>query len=322
MTKYVKEETLVKYNKAIELLGLGYNAKTASDEAGVKMKSLLRHMRVNGIPYTKPVTNIHPKHHQSIKDEYLSGVNSNILGNKYGCSSDTILRFLRFSGIDIVKPTEYKFYKEGYTINRDAFKDLGTEESAYFYGWLLTDGNIGDTGRVSLQVKRTDEDIVLSFNKYLGLSREVLRRSRFDDRTGNTYHSTELYFSDKVITERLQLLGMSPRKSTKEVCPDVFKNNRHFWRGVLEGDGWITNHGDSYGCGVVGSKELVESFQEYCKLLGVDKFYTRCQSGDLYECTLGSRHAATILLTELYKETSLFLERKYNIFKERYELYS
>lgn len=321
MTKYVKEETLVKYNKAIELLGLGYNAKTAADEVGVKATSLLRHMKVNGIPYNKPLTNIHPKHHQSIKDEYLSGVNSNILADRYGCSNDTILRFLRLSGIDIVKPTDLKFYKEGYTINRDAFKDLGTEESAYFYGWLLTDGWLIDTGRVGISVKRSDEDFILKFHKYLNLSTEVLRRDRPDSRTGKTYYSTELYFSDRTIRDRLKSLGMRARKSTKETCPDVYKDNRHFWRGVLEGDGWIANHGNSYGCGIVGSKELVRSFQEYCKLLGIDKFYTRCQSGDLYECTLKNKYTSTTLLTELYKDTSLFLDRKYNIFKERYELH-
>ena len=322
MAKYVKEEALAKYNKAIELLSQGYNARTAADEAGVKMATLLRHMKVNGIPYNKPSTNIHPKHHQSIKDEYLSGVNSIILAEKYGCSKDTILRFLKLSGIDIVKPINLKFYKEGYTINRDAFKDLNTEESAYFFGWLITDGNIADNGRVSIQVKRDDEDIILNFQKYIGLSRDVLRRSRKDSRTGKTYHSTETYFSDAVISERLIKLGMEPRKSMREVCPEVYKSNRHFWRGVLEGDGWIISNGKGYGCGIVGSESLLTDFEKYCKSLGVSKIKITEQTCGLLECVIKNRNDSLVLLREIYKDTELVLPRKYNIFKERYELHT
>lgn len=322
MARYVKEEVLEKYNKAIELLNQGYNAKTASDEVGVKMASLLRHMKVNGIPYNKPITNIHPKHHKNIKDEYLSGVNSNILSKKYGCSNDTILRFLRLSGISIVKPTEYKFYKEGYTINREAFEDLSTEESAYYYGWLLTDGNLSDSGRVSIQVKSTDEDIILNFQKYLNLSREVLRRSRFDKRTGKTYHSTETYFSDEIIKNRLKNLGMTPRKSMEEVCPDVFKNNRHFWRGVLEGDGWIVSKGAGHGCGIVGSRSLVEDFEVYCKSIGVSRVKIKQHSGNLFQCAVKNKQDSLVILRELYKDTKLVLPRKYNLYKERYELHT
>ena len=318
MTKYVKEESLVKYNKAIELLGQGYNAKTAADEVGVKMATLLRHMKVNDIPYNKPPTNIHPKYHESIKQEYLTGSNSNTLAEKYGCSNDTILRFLKISGIDIVKPTEYKFYKDGYTINRDAFKDLDSEESAYYYGWLLTDGNLCESGRVSIQVQRCDEDIILNFNNYMGIGKEVMRRSRYDGRTGNTYHSTEMYFSDVVVRDRLIALGLRPRKSTKEVCPDMFKYNRHFWRGALEGDGWIVKEGKSYGCGIVGSESLIDDFCKYCTELGVTKLNKRKQAGDLFECSINNKSNSKILLSELYKDTELFLRRKYNIFKERY----
>lgn len=322
MARYPKEEAIVKYNKAIELISRGYNAKTASDEVGVKMGTLLRHMKVNGIPYTKPSTNIHPKYHKEIIEKYKSGISSVILSEEYNVSDDTILSFLRANNVSIVKPTELKFYKNGYTINTDAFKDLKTEESAYFYGWLLTDGWITDNGRVGISVKRSDEDFILKFHNYLKLSTDVLRRDRQDTRTGKTYQSTELYFSDKSIRDRLVSLGMRPRKSTKEVCPDIYNSDRHFWRGVLEGDGWIANHGHSYSCGVVGSKELVGSFKEYCKTLGIDKFYTRRQSGDLYECVLKNKKSSTRLLTELYTDVSLFLNRKYNIFKERYELQS
>lgn len=322
MARKIKPDVLEKYNKAISLIEDGYNAKTASDEVGVKMGSLLRYMKVNNIVYNKPFTNIHPKHHESIINRYKNGETAKSISEDYNVSDDSILRLLKFSGIDIVKPTEYKFYKEGYTINREAFKDLETEESAYFYGWLITDGNISDTGRISLQVKQTDEDIVLNFQKYIGLSRDVLRRSRFDTRTGKTYHSTETYFSDVVIGDRLFKLGLLPRKSTKEACPHIFKSNRHFWRGVLEGDGWIVNHGNAYGCGIVGSIDIVTDFSSYCKELGVVGINVRCQSGNLYECSIGSRSNASIVLRELYKDTDLVLNRKYKIFKDRYELYS
>ena len=319
MARKVKPEVLEKYNKAISLLSKGYNAKTAADEVGVKMASLLRHIRVNGIPYNKPSTNIHPQFHEEIKHKYISGSSSNVLAKQYDVGNDAILRFLRNSGIAIVKPTDTKFYKQGYTINRDAFKDLDSEETAYFYGWLLTDGNMSDNGRVSLEVQRIDEDIILNLQKYLNLSRDVFRRSRYDVRTNNTYHSTETYFSDAVINESLYVLGMTPRKSMKEVCPEVFQYNRHFWRGVLEGDGWIGK--SRYDCGVVGSKELVESFKKYCLSIGISKVFVGEHQGELYISRISNLTEASLLLKELYRDTDLFLKRKYSLFKERYNVH-
>jgi DNA-binding transcriptional regulator WhiA len=219
---------------------------------------------------------------------------------------------------------EINQYKDGYSINKDSFLDLGSESAAYFYGWVVTDGCLiksttkGVYG-VSLELATRDEDLLHKFKTYLGTSNAIRRRSRKDSRTGNTYHQSALYFSDDEIIGRLTELGLEQRKSLKETCPDVFKFNKHFWRGALEGDGFIAgSNSRGYRIELVGSESFVNSFKDYCKYVYPNYEPRITSRNNLFSCHLYSYEPCKAVLDSMYKDSSIVLDRKYKTYLEKY----
>jgi hypothetical protein len=78
-----------------------------------------------------------------------------------------------------------------------------------------------------------------------------------------TIHYT-LRFSSQKIANVLTAFGIIPRKSLVAKVIGL-ENNRHFWRGVLDGDGWlgIGNGHDGDKIVLVGSYNLLYQFKEF-----------------------------------------------------------
>lgn len=255
--------------------------------------------------------------HEEICSQYSLGHSSSEIAVKFKVSADTILRLLKFYGIPVKKKTELKFYKENYSINREAFTDTSEEACAYFYGWLLTDGNISRSNRVSLEVNVKDVDILEKFTNYMNLSNSIFYRNRIDPRLKCPSNSGTIYFSDSVVAQNLRKLGLTESKSLSEECPDCFSTNRHFWRGCIEGDGHIQFKNNSYRVSLYGGKSLIESFQKYCQYLGVDSTISNNGSG-MYICSVNSFDKVNKILSNLYDECTVTLDRKYKTYKEEY----
>lgn len=313
MAREVSPERKLLYEEALRLISGGESLKDACEIVGLKAPSLLRHIRANDIPYERPKCFLPKKYHEEIISGYISGESSTTLSKKFKCSKDTILDLLRSAGVEIKSHYDLKFYKDGYSIDRNAFADTGQEVAAYLCGWLVTDGNLCKN-RISLQVKDCDEYVVGLLKEYVGTSNPILRVSRADSRTGKTYNSSQVYFSDEVIKNRLSLLGLEPRKSLNETCPEVYKNSPHFWRGALEGDGHISK--TEYRVSLVGGICFVTSFMEYCTSLGVRSSVRK--HGNLFYCTVSYKDGCKTLLDTLYIGSTYKLPRKYTVYRDRY----
>lgn len=147
---------------------------------------------------------------------------------------------------------------------------------------------------------------------------KIYRRDRLDKRTGNTSSTSSFTFSDKTVYETLSSYGLSPRKSLVEKCPDVFMDNRHFWRGVLEGDGHISKYSNVIN--LAGSPELIESFYRYCRTLCGEMKGTISVNKNLHLAQICNFEHVFKILTELYRDTIYVLPRKYQVYLDRYAI--
>jgi hypothetical protein len=157
------------------------------------------------------------------------------------------------------------FGRKKYSLKETIF-DLVTEESAYWIGFLMADGNIRKekTGnpRISLTLKSEDLKHLNSFERFLCCSNPILsKKTRLNDKTIIQF---TLRFSSKKIAETLAKSGVVPNKSlvAKVIGLD---NNRHFWRGVMDGDGSFTNRNGHEGDRIVltGSRNLTSQCREF-----------------------------------------------------------
>lgn len=235
------------------------------------------------------------------------------VGEKYGVKRQTISKYLKERGIEVVN------YQNRCRLNENIFDSIDTEEKAYWLGFLYADGNISSTGnRLEVRLSIKDLNHLENFRNFLELSTEI--------RTGvcNGYGFCHLSVRNKHIWEQLNAKGCTPRKSLTLQFPDlsIFVNETlvyDFIRGYVDGDGCLTTYTKRHSIvtelNLVGTESFLISIREF---LG-EKGYIRNKTCKSYEnaaySLLYSNVPSRIIARKLYSNATIYLERKYNIYK-------
>lgn len=244
---------------------------------------------------------------------YSSGLFVREIARIFNYNEDTVLRNMKKSGIEIQKGSYRRFSSE---VNEKLFTDE-SEERSYFYGFILADGNINDSGKVSITVNSKDKEILEKFIDKAKLKSSVRSRERFDQRTGKSYQSSSVAFTNKALVSGLVNLGLRPRKSTKETVPHEMKFDKHFWRGLIDGDGSVSNRNGKYPIlNLCGSKEVCECFIEFCNECVLEtEPYLRQVKDNFYSVTYNGKKSLP-LIKYIYEDSKIYLSRKKNIAEE------
>jgi len=273
---------------------------------------------------------------QKICTEYLNGSPSTTLHNKYNFTPTTILRIVRELGGHVKTNKEVK---TKYTFNHLFFTKIDTEAKAYFLGLLLADGHTSYK-EVMLYLNAKDRHIIETFIN------SINGNNKIHERTGTIHFNTKKYISKAIgislrsdqMLKDLKVLGFTTNKTYKVEIPKIKKElQQHFWRGVWDGDGYIshyyskTKHKLTNGnikvynnltleVGLCGLKNVLE---EFCKFLKQNNI----KPGKIYKDS--SIHSVRCNWTESYKLLNLFyqnsdptlcLKRKHDKYLEYTEL--
>lgn len=277
----------------------------------IKLGTIRAVIRRNNVPRVNGRLSIPESQWDSIAEKYLKGETSEFIAKQYQVSYPTILNILKAKNVDVRTQSDYV------EIDRNAFSNITEENSAYFYGWLLTDGCLSN-GNISLSLKSTDSEVLYNLKDFLKSSNQVTFRERLDKRTNKVYKGCTFNFRSPDIESRLRELGFCERKSCIEVCPDALKTNRHFWRGAIEGDGCIYKGATSL-VSLVGSKQLLEAFSEFCSdVVGLSKSYPIGTNGAMHVIQICSYANCKKLLDFLYHDCNHKLTRKYETYQQKY----
>ncbi|MGA9844719.1 MAG: hypothetical protein WBQ25_20655 [Nitrososphaeraceae archaeon] len=130
--------------------------------------------------------------------------------------------------------SQHKLRMRRCTLNEASF-DVLTEESGYWIGFLVADGNIcykKGIPIIALHLKDIDLPHLHKFREFVGSSHKV---GNYVNRIwGNASHS--ISFSSERMANTLKKYGFVPRKCFTAEIKEV-QNNRHVWRGLIDGDG-------------------------------------------------------------------------------------
>lgn len=244
-----------------------------------------------------------------IVGRYKNGETASNIANSFNVSVSVVTDRLRSQGIEIVNPRGremYKFVDEDFFSRKD-------EWSAYTYGLLLSDGCLSDKEAVSITLQESDVPVLASIAEKMGIhSRPKLSFKK----SGEGYAPKavgSISFSHPKLISDLRDLGMEERKSTREVAPECFAFDRHFWRGMVDGDGSL------FMCKLrgpvltlCGSETICNQFLDYCKTL-VDgiKSSVRRHKGELFTIKL-TKNKCLPVAQHLYLDQEICLPRKYD----------
>jgi len=188
-------------------------------------------------------------------------------------------------------------------INSNIFNIIDTEEKAYWLGFLYADGYISDNNNLELSLKLSDEEHIKKFKSFLSFEGKIYKDS----------FRVRLCVKDKDICSDLIRLGCTPRKSLTLVFPNHINEDLlpYFIRGYFEGDGYISKV-SPIRMSLLGTESFLDSLINKLKITTKVR---ACKSKAFYIEIFGDN--ARILANTIYKNASIFLDRKYQIYNEQ-----
>lgn len=201
---------------------------------------------------------------------------------------------------------------------------INNEIDAYLFGLIYADGYI--TGKrydryytLGITFSSKDEIHLHEINKHLhgNISNSIV----FLKETKKNYKTTRLIKCSIDLVNTLIELGISPNKTHThtKVWENVdSKLYNHFIRGFFDGDGTICmGKGDKkYRCGFVGKNEYLFEWLSITLSHNLNKNinYKLDKSSNCFRIQLSGNPSCKNFGTFLYKESTLFLKRKKDLF--------
>lgn len=244
--------------------------------------------------------------------------------DKYELSHPTITKILK----DVPRYSKAKLNNPN--ANERFFKNIDSEEKAYFLGLLISDGNVfkDSTGRqasISITLDLNDEYILQKFKEVLNVNTSISKDGK---------GCGQIAIRSNLMADDLKQYGVVPRKSYITYLPkinDIYMS--HLIRGILDGDGSILakpspkqdgHNRYLHSISFCGSHQLMEDIAKY--LYNNLQLKQPIQVYDYQDKNLSDIHIQNYEDMEkvgdwLYKDATIYLIRKnniYNLFKEHY----
>lgn len=240
---------------------------------------------------------------QDMVISYRQGESAQSIGKRYGTSYQVIQPLLERKGVTLRSNADANRRQ---TFNAHYFQTIDTEEKAYWLGFITADGCI-TSGKKSGQSMRLSLHLALQDYEHLAKLKSALQASQTI--SANERSCSFTIFSSEMTADLAQH-GVQPKKtfSTKaaHVAPELV---RHYWRGVIDGDGHISKERKQLV--LVGDYEIVLAFQAF--VLAHCPKVKACISRmeNIYKFQVGGAIIVRKMLDVLYEEATVYLERKY-----------
>lgn len=216
--------------------------------------------------------------------------------------------------------------KRIYSVNKNFFKCINTEEKAYILGFICADGHI-EKDRLVITVSVKDKDILEKIKKSLNSNhpiKEVKRKNPYQNTDRKELLLLELQVNSVELVKPLFNMGLTTNK-TYTLDSSILKYVpkyliRDFLRGYFDGDGNVFfgvryTSGYKYNINVCGNEDfLLSSFQTYFP--SKNKLYKDLYSKQCYVWKISQKDKVKDFMYYLYFNSSIFLQRKYNEFRK------
>lgn len=194
------------------------------------------------------------------------------------------------------------------TCNEFFFETIDTEAKAYWLGFIHADGCIVRGGKLQISLAAVDEPHLWKFRDAINSDHKISCNAK--------YNSVGITITSQQMCNDLVRHGVLPRKSTVGGIPCVAPEfRRHFWRGVVDGDGHLLFARGAPVLGITGHDDTLNAFISYCDEIGISDW--KIHSTHARTNRVDRSHtAAWMTATCLYQGSTISLDRK----MEKYRL--
>jgi len=240
---------------------------------------------------------------------YLNGTSIRKTALALGINRQTCNSILKNKNIQL-REWDNRTYK----VNDFYFSQIDSENKAYWLGFLMADGCVcGSDNALVLGLSSKDRNHLEKFKNDLEAEIPIYDRLQHTGYSKNTFFSS-IKISSKQIKNDLQKNGIFPQKTF--VAKPIEINNsfaRHFWRGMVDGDGWVCKYETKSVIGLCGTYEIVDGFAKFiAEALGFKKLVPKKHSSIFKIVYCGTQNIKQIA-SLLYGNADAFLDRKKKI---------
>lgn len=255
---------------------------------------------------------------------YNNGLSIINISKKLKMSKHKVRQILIDNNIEIKKRG---ITNRKYKVYHDYFDVIDSEEKAYFLGFLYADGynNVKDSF-IRLTLHEKDKEILEKLNNLIQEKRPIATYIKKE--SGTKY--LMLSIRSKQLSAKLAELGCGQKKTFIIKFPkNKFNDNltHHFVRGYFDGDGCITRYlpkgkkTKTYQFSITSTEEfateIINIFNDKLNIK-INKLYERFpeRNTPIRSIFVNGNNNCKKIKEWLYKDATIFLQRKRNIFNE------
>lgn len=216
-----------------------------------------------------------------------------------------------------------------YTLNENYFDTINSANKAYWLGLIAADGSVSKlqpkrrNQRLQITLKYEDKYILEKFKSNIKYTGPVLEYTIKTGKYQGHRYATILFTSNK-IAQDLAKYNIVPGKTYTYSYPNIpDKYTFDFIRGYFDGDGSVFISNEKHWRNgtitpvihfrFIGTKSLMETIQ---RKLNIGGALIKSRNSFTYELCYKRKIKALEFFSKIYTKKSLYLKRKYNIFKD------
>lgn len=204
--------------------------------------------------------------------------------------------------------------KKRYSLDRDYFEIIDTEEKAYWLGFIYADGcvrKLEGKANVTIGLNPKDEIHLEKFKKCIKSNVPI---SKYIHPKG-LYETSRITINSTKMAYDLVKLGCVPNKTYERITiPDIEEGLKiHFIRGFLDGDGWISIKKSGIGAsiGMVSNyNNILIDIQNILKSNNISSILRQEKRGH-FTLNIGKKSEQIKFIKLIYDNPNIYLDRKY-----------
>ena len=297
------------------------NEKTARDiakEYDLCVDSVLKTRIKLGAPKLRHPRDLKKEDEEKIARLYNDGLTSRKIGKLLGLTEGIVYNSLKRNSIEKRSVHDSSYLKR--QTNSNYFEKIDSEEKAYILGFLYADGYLYKrSNRVTITLANKDRYMIELFREKLSPEAPIYNVA---DNTCSriNFHSKKMFADlvDKGLHQNKSFSIKFPSFNT--IQESLF---HHFVRGYFDGDGGVTiffpknkkKPHTSYN--FVGNEEFIRTLDTFLseRIFGHRTILSKKNSPRCFSASCGSKQGVKEFYLYLYKDATIFLNRK----KEKFE---